>query len=229
MLSRSPSPEPFWQTVTAIGLTITPLLAKLGNYVSRRLERREPVPTVETDSQGTRTIVFGFGRVGRMVADMLKRHDQPYVAGEADIDAVADARAAGYNIVFGDVARNELITRLDLDRARALILTMDEPVLTVRLAKQIRATHPDLPIIVRARDAAHAAALYKAGASHAVPETLESSLQLAETALVDLGVAMGPVIASIHQMREDLRVGIKDAAEMDKAPKLRRLRPDEVS
>ena len=106
-----PSTATFWQTVTAIGLTITPLLAKLGNYVSRRLERREPVPTVETASQGTRTIVFGFGRVGRMVADMLKRHDQPYVAVEADIDAVADARAAGYNIVFGDVARNELITR----------------------------------------------------------------------------------------------------------------------
>ena len=47
-------------------------------------------------------------------------------------------------------------------------------------------------------------------------------------ALVDLGVAMGPVIASIHQMREDLRVGLKDAAQMETAPKLRRLRPDEV-
>jgi CPA2 family monovalent cation:H+ antiporter-2 len=61
-----------------------------------------------------------------------------------------------------------------------------------------------------------------------VPETLESSLQLAETALVDLGVAMGPVIASVHQMREDLRIGIKDAAQLENAPKLRRLRADEV-
>jgi CPA2 family monovalent cation:H+ antiporter-2 len=46
--------------------------------------------------------------------------------------------------------------------------------------------------------------------------------------LVDLGVAMGPVIASIHQTREDLRMGIKDAAQLETAPKLRRLRADEI-
>jgi CPA2 family monovalent cation:H+ antiporter-2 len=92
----------------------------------------------------------------------------------------------------------------------------------------VRGWVPDLPIIARARDADHAAQLYKAGASDAVPETLESSLQLAETALVDLGVAMGPVIASIHQAREDLRVGIKEAAQLQSAPRLRRLRQDEV-
>jgi len=85
-----------------------------------------------------------------------------------------------------------------------------------------------LPIIVRARDTVHATELYKAGATDAVPETLESSLQLAETALVELGVAMGPVIASIHQTREDLRNAIKDSAELEIAPKLRHLRPDEA-
>jgi CPA2 family monovalent cation:H+ antiporter-2 len=88
---------------------------------------------------------------------------------------------------------------------------------------------PPRPSRARARDADHAAQLYRAGASDAVPETLESSLQLAETALVDLGVAMGPVIASIHQTREDLRMGIKDAAQMQKTPKLRRLRADETN
>ena len=81
---------------------------------------------------------------------------------------------------------------------------------------------------MRARDTDHAAQLYKAGASDVVPEALESSLLLAETALVDLGVAMGPVIASIHQKREDLRNEIKDAAKMDEAPRLRRLRESEI-
>jgi len=141
---------------------------------------------------------------------------------------VAEGRRTGYPIVFGDVARAEMLDKLRLGHARALILTMDDPVLSIRVTKRVRGWVPDLPIIARARDPDHAAQLYKAGASDAVPETLESSLQLAETALVDLGVAMGPVIASIHQTREDLRQEIKEAGEMESAPRLRRLRENEI-
>ena len=65
----------------------------------------------------------------------------------------------------------------------------------------------------------------------AVPETLEASLQLSEAVLVDLGVAMGPVIASIHEKRDELRAEIKAEAEMDEAPRLggRRLRDAQPS
>ncbi len=85
----------------------------------------------------------------------------------------------------------------------------------------MRAEQPDLTIIARARDADNAAELYLAGASDAVPETLESSLQLSEAVLVDLGVAMGPVIASIHEKRDEFRRAIKDAGELDEAPRLK--------
>ena len=57
-----------------------------------------------------------------------------------------------------------------------------------------------------------------------VPETLESSLQLSEAVLIDLGVAMGPVIASIHAKRDTLRGQIRDAAELHREPRLRRVR-----
>ena len=98
---------------------------------------------------------------------------------------------------------------------------MDEPVASRRIVKRLRAKSPDLPIIARARDASHAAALYRDGASHAVPETLESSLQLSEAALVELGVAMGPVIASIHEKRDELRIRIQRDGQLDEKPKLR--------
>ena len=225
-----PSTAAFWQIVTAIGLTITPLLARIGHDIARRIEMgsgEEPAPITE-DSVEPAAVVIGFGRVGRMVCDLLKQHNQRFIAVESDPDAVAEARRNGYPILFGDVSRPEMLDKLRLGHARALILTMDDPVLSVRVTKRVRGWVPDLPIIARARDTDHAAQLYKAGASDAVPETLESSLQLAETALVDLGVAMGPVIASIHQMREDLRMEIKHAAEMEATPKLRRLRADET-
>ncbi len=216
----------FWQTVTAIGLTITPLLAQLGKRAAKRIEKRSSGDgsDLEIPPEGPGTVVIGFGRVGRMVADMLKVHNQPFVAVEADIDAVAAARLEGYPVIFGDVARSELVDRLNLGRAKALILTMDDPVLSVHLTRRVRGWVPDLTIVARARDTAHAAQLYKAGATDAVPETLESSLQLSEAVLVDLGVAVGPVIASIHEKRDELRKEIRAVAEMDRDPRLKRLR-----
>ncbi|CAM3154313.1 MULTISPECIES: cation:proton antiporter domain-containing protein [Sphingomonas] len=221
-----PSTASFWQTVTAIGLTITPLLAKAGRVISRRIEARsgDLPPAPEADGDTGRTVIIGFGRVGKMIADMLTVHSQSYVAVEADIDSVGEARRAGYPVLFGDVARAELVDRLNLPAARALILTMDDPVLTVRLARRIREAAPDLPIIARARDMAHATELYRAGVSEAVPETLESSLQLSEAVLVDLGVAMGPVIASIHEKRDELRQVIRREAQLQREPRIRRLR-----
>ncbi len=219
----------FWQTVTALGLTVTPLLAELGKLVARRLEAREKLtPDLQLDEEGPGTVVIGLGRVGRLVADMLKEHNRRFVTVEADIDAVNAARADGYPVIFGDVSRTELVDRLNLGRADALVLTMDDPVLTVRITKRVRGWVPDLTIVARARDASHAAELYRAGATDAVPETLESSLQLSEAVLVDLGVAMGPVIASIHEKREEFRKVIKDEANLDREPRLRRVRARET-
>ena len=168
--------------------------------------------------------MFGFGRVGRMVADMLREHDRPYLAIDSDIDNVIAARQAGYSILFGDVARSELVEKLRLGDASALVLTMDDPVLVARLARRIRGTFPELAIIARARDTAHAAKLYEAGVTDAVPEALEASLQLSEAVLVDIGVAMGPVIASIHEKRSQLRAEIMTEGELAEEPTLGRRR-----
>jgi CPA2 family monovalent cation:H+ antiporter-2 len=134
-------------------------------------------------------------------------------------------------VLFGDVSRGSLVERLKVGMPSAVILTMDDPVLVARLTKRLRAAFPSIPIIARARDTAQAAALYKAGASQAVPEAVEASLQIAEAALVDLGVAMGPVIASIHEKRDELRAKIKSEADLEEAPRFgsRRLRDAQAS
>jgi CPA2 family monovalent cation:H+ antiporter-2 len=64
----------------------------------------------------------------------------------------------------------------------------------------------------RARDAEHARHLYQIGVTDAVPETIEASLLLSEAALIDLGVAMGLVVASIHEKREEFRHELQQAA-----------------
>ena len=217
----------FWQIVTAIGLTVTPFLAKLGKLAGSRVAGRQlnqqMEGSIETAELG-QVIIFGFGRVGRMVADMMDAHSKDYLAIDSDPDGVSAGREEGYDVLFGDVAHPELLERLREREPVALILTMDNPVLVKRLAKQLRTIFPDLPIVARARDATHAAELYRAGVTDAVPETLESSLQLSEAALVDIGVPMGPVIASIHEKRDELRAQIKSEGDLEQAPRLGSLR-----
>jgi CPA2 family monovalent cation:H+ antiporter-2 len=223
-----PETAAFWQIVTALGLTITPLLGMMGRVAGRRIDRTGDAELGEALQQAGpgKIVILGFGRVGQIVADMLAAHELDYVAIDADTDAVREARSRNYPVLFGDVSRGTLVGRLHLGNPSAVILTMDNPVLVARLTKRLRQAFPDLPIIARARDTAHAARLYKAGVTDAVPETLEASLQLSEAVLVDLGIAMGPVIASIHEKRSELRAQIMAEADMEREPRLggRRLR-----
>lgn len=216
----------FWTVVTALGLTVTPLLARIGRDAARRVDVGTDLDALPHDlgEAAPRVVVIGFGRVGRLVADMLTNHGRAYIAVDSNIDNVAAARRAGIPILFGDVSRPELMDRLHLGRATALVLTMDDPVLTVRLTKKVRAWCPGLTIVARARDAGHAAELYRAGATDAVPETLEASLQLSEAVLVELGIAMGPVIASIHEKRAELRKEIMEHGDLEQEPALGRRR-----
>lgn len=214
-----PGTAQFWQIVTAIGLTITPILAKIGRIAARNLERGPQLPDSASPTQ--KIVIVGAGRSGRLVADMLSRHNKPYVLVDANPDLVDDAKRAGLSAIFGDAARGNVIRKLGIETATALVLTMDEPVLTQRLVKKLRREFPNLLIVARARDVKAAANLYRAGASHAVPETLESSLQLSEAVLVDIGVAVGPVIASIHEKRDEYRALIEREGALDYRPKLR--------
>lgn len=209
----------FWQIVTAIGLTITPLLAKLGRIIARRVDAAPELP--DEDLADERTIIIGAGRVGRLVADMMTAHDKPYIMIDSDPDMIDRARRDAYRAIFGDAARGDALERMGIEKAVALVLTMDEPVLAQRLTSKLRGEYPDLLIVARARDTEHAAQLYRAGASHAVPETLESSLQLSEAVLVDIGVAMGPVIASIHEKRDEYRERLEIDGGLAEKPKLR--------
>ena len=217
-----PGSAQFWQIVTAIGMTVTPLLATLGKRLGSRVDRDTPPKmTPQPADEGPRAIIIGFGRVGRLVADMLAEHGKRFLVVDSDPDLIASGQREGYPAAYGDAARGSLLDHLELGRASAVILTMDDPHGVERLVRKIAGQHPQLPIIARARDASHAAALYRAGASHAVPETLEASLQLSEAVLIDLGVAMGPVIASIHEKRDVFRAQIMEEGDLDQKPRLK--------
>jgi len=139
------------------------------------------------------------------VGEMLAKHEIDWVGVDRNAHDAEAARRAGQAVFFGDATRLELLRRLGLDNARALVVTMDAPEAAEAVVAAARQARPDLCIVARARDARQAQRLYDLGATDAVPETIEASLQLSEAVLVDIGVPMGLVIASVHQQRDDYR------------------------
>jgi CPA2 family monovalent cation:H+ antiporter-2 len=154
-----------------------------------------------------RVIIVGYGRVGTLVGDMLSRHKIPYIAVDDDARLVQRERERDKDkkIYWGDATRPDFLMKCGIATARGVVVTMDAPKAVEQVVQVAHNARADLTIVARARDANHATHLYEIGATDAVPETIEASLQLAEAVLVDIGVPMGLVIASIHDKRDEYR------------------------
>ncbi|MET0294433.1 MAG: cation:proton antiporter [Phenylobacterium sp.] len=193
---------------STLSMICIPLLAALAIRLGRGRARPEglaPEPPEATAPSERFVLVIGYGRVGRLVAEMLERHDLAWVGADRDPRIAQGARRGGSHLFYGDASRSEFLTRCGLPDALALVVTMDDPEAVEAVVGAARELRADLPIVARARDDRHAQRLYELGATDAVPETVEASLQLSEAVLVETGVPMGLVIASIHERRDEFR------------------------
>ncbi len=199
------------QATTAVSMALIPLFDIAGRRISRMIKKidegaTDPVlAAMPPEEAHPRAIVIGYGRVGELVSDMLERHRIPHVVTERIPSVVSNARAKGRPVYFGDGKNTPFLVRCGLDEAAAVIITIHTWAEVDDIVRAIRSERPKIVIVARARDAEHARHLYEIGVTDAVPETIEASLQLSEAALVGIGVPTGPVIASIHEKRDEFR------------------------
>ncbi|MGB6657630.1 MAG: cation:proton antiporter [Xanthobacteraceae bacterium] len=201
--------------VTSITMALTPGLS----FAARRLGARLRTSTVvaaeltpRPTAEQKHAIVVGYGRVGKVVCALLKEHGIPFVAADFDSSTVTRDRRDGHEVYYGDASDDKFLEICGLAQAAGVIITIHNHDLIDEVVEHVRAKRPDILIVSRARDANHARHLYQLGATDAVPETVEASLQLSEAALVGLGIPMGPVIASIHEKRDEIRHDLQRAA-----------------
>ncbi|MBI5263574.1 MAG: cation:proton antiporter [Bradyrhizobium sp.] len=211
----APGVSSFAVAVTAVTMTLTPLLAMLGRRAASRLRVKdaiEPELTVRPRADQRQAIVVGYGRVGKVVCSLLSRHGLKYIAVDHDADAVTRDRRDGHIVYYGDATEPGFLEACGLLHATGVIITIHSRDGIDKVVGRVRSVRPDVLIVSRARDAEHASHLYAIGATDAVPETIEASLQLSEAALVGLGIAAGPAIASIHEERDAMRQALRQAA-----------------
>ena len=205
----------FALVVTSVTMALTPLLSFAGRRFASRLRAAGAAPSelmVRPNAGQKHAIVVGYGRVGKVVCALLKEHGIPYIAADSDTRTVTHDRRDGHDVYYGNAADPQFLEICGLSSAAGVIITIHDRDLIDDVVEHVRAMRFDIIIVSRARDADHARHLYELGATDAVPETVEASLQLSEAALVDIGIPMGPVIASIHEKRDELRHALQQAA-----------------
>ena len=204
----------FMLIVVGVSMLIAPLVARLGQGLGDAIDRRMPPARLPEDvalgALDGHVIIAGYGRVGQMVGQMLAEQGVRFVAIEHDAKTVALHRKAGVALIFGDASRPELLRKLHIERARAVVLTMDHTAAATHAVQGIRRIEPRMYIIARSRDEKHALLLREAGASIVVPETLESSLKLAGSVLETLGVPPDATARLLEQERERRIMALRD-------------------
>ena len=205
----------FTVALTSLTMVLIPALSHVARRLAPMVREDKPLdPELSVVPSGgtNHAIVIGHGRVGQVVCTMLDRHKFQYIAVDNDEAAVPEQRRQRRTVYYGDATNPEFLKSCGLMDAAAVIVTIGEPKGIDEIVAQVRALREDMLVVSRARDAEHARHLYQIGVTDAVPETIEASLLLSEAALIGLGVAMGLVVASIHERREEFRHELQQAA-----------------
>ncbi|MBO6543660.1 MAG: cation:proton antiporter [Alphaproteobacteria bacterium] len=194
--------------VAGVSLVLTPLLMLLGDVLSRLIVRFiQPDPEVEVaaidDDLKGHVIIAGYGRVGRTVARVLSEQMVPFIALDMNATRARLARQRGEPVFYGDAARHDMLDRVGADRAAAIVITLNDFSAATRAVGGIRAKWPKIPVFVRAHDMTHTQELLRLGATGIVPETLETSLQLATELLYTLGIPHEALTPLMDKLREE--------------------------
>jgi voltage-gated potassium channel Kch len=171
-------------------MAATPLLfAASERFVIPRLAKTVTPPRYDAiDDDGAPVIICGFGRVGQIVGRILKMRGIPFTALEQDSAQVEVIRRFGSKVYYGDPSRPDLLRAAGAERAKLLVVALENMEEGLQVIDVARRTFPGLRIIARARNRRHAHLLMDRGVAGLVRETFHSSLRLGELVLQDLGL-----------------------------------------
>ncbi len=194
---------------TFCSMLLTPLLLRAAPRIALRLHRKpneeaklEEISALNADLRN-HVVICGYGRVGQSIGRFLRQAQQPYIALDNDPVRVQEAGVGETCVHYGDSRRGELLVAVGLERARLLVIAVDQADIALLILKEARRFNTHVPILVRTRDDSQLTELKAAGASEVVPELLESSLMLASHALIMLGLPGQQVQDRVDQVRRD--------------------------
>jgi CPA2 family monovalent cation:H+ antiporter-2 len=194
-----------------LSMVVAPLLIRHNGLIAKRFygdrylhERFEQVIQVGAAAREhhDHVIICGYGRIGQNLASFLRSAGLDYVALDLDPVLVREAWEAGEPVFYGDSTHVELLIAAGLNRARALVVTIENPIADERIVEIAHRQRPELPILVRIHDESRFELLERLGASDIVPDSVEASLNLATYLLQRLGMPTEQLLNLVERARQ---------------------------
>ncbi|MGP4956858.1 cation:proton antiporter [Pseudomonas helleri] len=200
---------PYLLAATFCSMLLTPLLLRAAPRIAASLHHTsneeaelEKITEQSAELQG-HVVICGFGRVGQSIGRFLHRENKDFIALDYDPDQIQKANKTENTVHYGDARRGDLLRAVGLDRARLLVIAVDNTEIAMSVLKEARLITIAVPILVRTRDDSRLTELKAAGATEVVPELLESSLMLASHALILLGLPERTVRHRVDEVRHN--------------------------
>ena len=176
--------------VVALSMAFTPLaFAAYERLVLNRAPQRAEPERIPFDDGAPDAIVAGFGRVGQIATRLLMANDFKVVLLDSSIEQLELIRQFGWRVHYGDASRLDLLRQAGADKAKLLIVAIDDRDKAHEIVDAAKATFPNLVVIARAFDRRHAYELLDAGADAVERETYEGALNFGRKALLKLGLS----------------------------------------
>jgi len=155
-------------------------------------------------------ILVGFGRKGSNVAEILSIAKIPFIALDSDAFVVNKAQQNGHSVFYGDVLTPDILTSADAINAEIIIVALNDQDLSEIVVSSLRKAHPDKSIYACGHSIEHCCKLKKLGATGALSESLEASLELAGIALLTAGLDEKKQEAILRDFRRKYRLQLKN-------------------
>jgi glutathione-regulated potassium-efflux system protein KefB len=146
-------------------------------------------------------LIIGFGRFGQIVSQPLLLRGVDVSIIDNDVEMIQAAADFGFKVYYGDGTRLDILHAAGAGRARAVLICVDKAETAVRIAENMKAEFPLVPVLARAYDRGAAIGLMNVGVDYQIRETFESALLFGGATLEKLGVAEAEVTDVIADVR----------------------------
>ena len=187
-----------------ISMTLSPLILHHGHRFVHCLPFVEgdsvtPLNSlIDSDDQlRDHVVICGFGNTGQHIAKFLKLEGIQYRALDTDVKTINRALHNNEKVFFGDAVNPDILHAVNLQVAKAVVITFESTPVAIKVLQAIRRIHPDIPVIVRARNNRAVKKLSAAGATEVIPQDIEASMMLTTHLLLALDVPVDDVLLQI--------------------------------
>ena len=193
-------------TIVTLTMAVTPLMAHLGRKIKSNLYVNEVLKDSklkrEVGDVADHVIIIGFGKIGRIIANVLKMHQVNYLILDSNYTVVRSQKEKGYNIYCGDATNRDILNCVNISEAKSVVIAHEEEFSCLRIARIINDNFPHVEIITKSDNIRNGKRFKRFGVNKLVAKNLEAALQISRNALKSVNLSKAASDKSLDEIRD---------------------------